>query len=551
MDSDYIIMHPNDFGTYSSIQFEPFSIVNAVYRKDTLGIDRSPLSLALPSLPDDKTIAELIVHKPPVTYYDIIKTSPFEQKRFMEAIEDNVRVFLPQTIDLVYNMYSSICNSYANRIILPETVSMPEEANDKPFIERRVVGVPGNSVTGFYMTGPSGCGKSTSLKEAESFLPNLITHRTKIKNVPFKQIVYISVPCPHKSDFTQLYTDIGKAIDTTLHYPRPVFQNYLTGSKRITLGTLNSRLASLIDTFGIGMIIIDESQDLTFNSQFANSVRQFVNLSNSTKVAIGFVGTRFFDAYYHFDQDTLQTVRRTCKEINAAEYFENYELFRHIVKGICDDYQVFIPRVEASKDEKLVSFLYQLTHGNVGILSQIWRAMNIEFLDRDRDPETRIDVQFAIDVINSRLPHLIEASIVLDPNTEKRLESPFEAKIKAISDRYTKKDSNTFESTIQANNDEEVLITNKVRNLLLDLYKDMLPETKISDAVQQAFLYLKRKGRKVNEKNMKSEALKRIKDPNPVTSDDNQPITAYNISNPHSLDRNRLNGESIQSIIAK
>ena len=177
--------------------------------------------------------------------------------------------------------------------------------------------------------------------------------------------------------------------------------------------------------------------------------------------------------------------------------------------------------------------------------------MNIEFLDRDRDPETRIDVQFAIDVINSRLPHLIEASIVLDPNTEKRLESPFEAKIKAISDRYTKKDSNTFESTIQANNDEEVLITNKVRNLLLDLYKDMLPETKISDAVQQAFLYLKRKGRKVNEKNMKSEALKRIKDPNPVTSDDNQPITAYNISNPHSLDRNRLNGESIQSIIAK
>ena len=57
MDSDYIVMHTNEFGTYSSIQFEPFSIVNAVYHKDTLGIDRSPLSLALPSLPDDKTIA--------------------------------------------------------------------------------------------------------------------------------------------------------------------------------------------------------------------------------------------------------------------------------------------------------------------------------------------------------------------------------------------------------------------------------------------------------------------------------------------------------------
>ena len=97
--------------------------------------------------------------------------------------------------------------------------------------------------------------------------------------------------------------------------------------------------------------------------------------------------------------------------------------------------------------------------------------MNIEFLDRDRDPETRIDVQYAIDVINTKLPHLIEASINLDPHTQKRLKTPFEAKIKSISERYTKSTANTFESTIQGSNEEELMTAKKVYNLLLELYK--------------------------------------------------------------------------------
>ena len=160
------------------------------------------------------------------------------------------------------------------------------------------------SASGFTFIGPSGMGKTTNLKNILDLYPQVIAHSEHNAS----QIVWIKIDCPHAGSLKGLCIDVFKEID------RLVGTNYFKrfGSTRNSEDYMLAQVAQLAHTYHLGMLVIDEMQNLVNARRRKDDLLNFlVKMDNIIGVPVIRVGT---NEAYPILQGNFRNARRGTGE---------------------------------------------------------------------------------------------------------------------------------------------------------------------------------------------------------------------------------------------
>lgn len=155
------------------------------------------------------------------------------------------------------------------------------------------------------LIGTSGMGKTRTVARILSFYPQLLEHDRRYMGGPILQIVYLHVECPHDGSVVAL---CRKLLDEIDRLTGNEYQKKFRITDRTTLETLKSTLVHVLAVHYVGIIVIDEIQNLTSSRKTREDLFNFiVSLSNSLNVPLLFVGT---PKIYGFLTSNMRTARR-------------------------------------------------------------------------------------------------------------------------------------------------------------------------------------------------------------------------------------------------
>ncbi len=97
----------------------------------------------------------------------------------------------------------------------------------------------------------------------------------------------MTISCQPNSNFSALYSGIGKATDFALN--TDIYQKQIDRIK--TLAGKMNKVIELIELFAIGTIILDEIQLIDFKTTKESSFEALMVITNETKMAFCAVGT--------------------------------------------------------------------------------------------------------------------------------------------------------------------------------------------------------------------------------------------------------------------
>jgi Cdc6-like AAA superfamily ATPase len=111
---------------------------------------------------------------------------------------------------------------------------------------------------GLTLIGDSGVGKTSMIEQVLGYFPEVIEHDCYYgKKLEFqKQVVWIKVDCPEKSSVRDLCEEILCALDLSL--------DRLKTKPASTIGALVRQLEQAIKSSFLGILVIDEMQNLQF-----------------------------------------------------------------------------------------------------------------------------------------------------------------------------------------------------------------------------------------------------------------------------------------------
>lgn len=174
---------------------------------------------------------------------------------------------------------------------------------EKPF--------PNSRARGLALVGSGGTGKSTTVEKILQSLPQVIIH-VSYKDQVFimKQLVWLKLDCPHKGSLKQLCEKVFEAVDEILG---TTYKKFYAGSTKHTLDTMISGIARVVANHCLGVIVIDEIQDISEarSGGDISMVNFFVHLENAIGVPFAFIGTQDAEPLL---QGQFRQLRRVCEQ---------------------------------------------------------------------------------------------------------------------------------------------------------------------------------------------------------------------------------------------
>ncbi|MCC5450696.1 ATP-binding protein [Rheinheimera sp. UJ51] len=218
---------------------------------------------------------------------------------------------------------------------------------------------------GLTLIGESGVGKTSMLEQVLSYFPNVIEHGS-YKEHPLalrRQVVWIKVDCPSNSSVRDLCEEILAALDLSLDREKT--------KPAGTIGALVRQLEQCIKSSFLGMLVIDEMQNLQFKRTGGeNNLLRFLHrLVNKLGVPLFFVANPPFDL-------TL------LKELKAARRAESgYHHTMSVLAKESDSWKAFIAQlwnyqwtnVYTELTDELNNSLHLLSVGNIDMASRTYR----------------------------------------------------------------------------------------------------------------------------------------------------------------------------------
>ncbi len=214
------------------------------------------------------------------------------------------------------------------------------------------VDVP-TSASGFTLIGPSGMGKTTNLKNILSLYPQVIAH--PVHSV--YQLVWIKVDCPHAGSLKGLCIDVFKEMDRLLG------TNYFKkfGSTRNSEDYMLAQVAQLAHTHHLGMLVIDEMQNLVNARRSKDDLLNFlVKMDNIIGVPVIRVGT---NEAYPILQGNFRNARRGTGEGGVL-----WERMKQEDEDEWGEWQFFVEGM----------WQYQWTAGYTELTDEIYEALYFE-----------------------------------------------------------------------------------------------------------------------------------------------------------------------------
>ena len=234
------------------------------------------------------------------------------------------------------------------------------------------VDVP-TSASGFTFIGPSGMGKTTNLKNILDLYPQVIAHPEHNTY----QIIWIKVDCPHAGSLKGLCIDVFKEIDRLLG--TKYFKKF--GSTRNSEDYMLAQVAQLAHTHHLGMLVIDEMQNLINARRSKDDLLNFlVKMDNIIGVPVIRVGT---NEAYPILQGNFRNARRGTGEGGVLwnrmkqEDEDEWEEWKFFVEGMWK-YQ-WTAEYTVLTDE-IYEALYYETQGIIDLVVKLfkmvqWRAI--------------------------------------------------------------------------------------------------------------------------------------------------------------------------------
>lgn len=391
-------------------------IVQAEYVMDPLEPD-NPMICALPRQREPKEMIST-GNLVPIPYEELIKLPYNMQLEYLAKLRD-LHYVLPMEVMLETAIYYSLRLSYSHRKHLSSEDASVEYTmgNVKYTTNRKLIGFAnGAAFPGFELIGKSGSGKTTGIDKTLSRIPQVIIHFDE-KGQPFLQIVYLVVNCPGNSNYRALLERIGQAIDKALGNTDMCYE-LIFKEKKKTIGQLINDLIKIVENLGIGIIILDEIQNLSRCVGIENSIGNLLQTGNETKMTFGVVGTRYSEEHLLNQIDDFQGRRRLGIHIQADNYCYNEDFFKGMVEWLFQ-YQLFTPRVQP--DEKIIRILYENTSGIIDCLISLFTYVNMEYVIKASlglNPEINEEfIQSVADKYFKEILSLIKKNI-LEPDEE-------------------------------------------------------------------------------------------------------------------------------------
>lgn len=151
----------------------------------------------------------------------------------------------------------------------------------------------GITTSGIHVVGLSGIGKTRSINRILSRYPQIIVH-TKYRDIPHlvKQLVYLKIDCPENGRPRDLAEDALRKMDELLE--TNYYEKYSTGSKKQIPGRARNLMAGFLRVANIhhlGVLIIDEIQNLHGSKEGRVLLNTLVKMSNEFDIPIILIGT--------------------------------------------------------------------------------------------------------------------------------------------------------------------------------------------------------------------------------------------------------------------
>lgn len=347
------------------------SIVEARYVRSAT-IPGNPFIEALPRAWSFKEIWENYNKPVPVpSVEEQMEMDIYSREDNIDLLLDQFRVLLPFHAIVENQFHRALIRSYSKRKVLEDRMIDVKlhVANDEVITHNRLEPKHmSDPVAGFTLLGSGGCGKSTGVNMMLSHYPQTIIHQRDTWQRTY-QIVYLLVQCTANSNFSQLYENIGAAIDRAVGNFDPVYEQLF---RKGGLHEKYTLLRDLVQKFAIGCIILDEIELMDVKSTKESSLEALLTLTNETGVAICVIGT--MDAYKNLFFKA-RTARRMGVSIIASRYCTDRKRFGNIVDrlstcqwGVTDDNAVVY-------DEKLTDALFKASNGVISDLMEIYKLI--------------------------------------------------------------------------------------------------------------------------------------------------------------------------------
>lgn len=273
------------------IDQKPVRIANAAYRSldaeeylntPLHGLRENPFFLAMPPMVKIADYGLLGTNLPP---HDLDMNKFTKEDRILMA--QSIRSANIATLmhyDLYRQIYTMICYGYESRNPLtPKTVKWHYD------IARNHAVAETTSAATFLITGISGTGKTTAINNAMHFFPDVIEHSNFQQQFKQKQIIFLRISIPNNASIRALYKSILLEID------RLIGTDYykLSIQSRVTNDELKTQILSILITYGVGLLIIDELQKLSLAKSGGEDeiLAFFDDLTSKSKVPIITIGT--------------------------------------------------------------------------------------------------------------------------------------------------------------------------------------------------------------------------------------------------------------------
>jgi hypothetical protein len=338
----------------------------AIYHDAILPEHRgNPLIEALPTKSSWEAVMEVFSNYPDYAEDIAEHPNPLVRDEYLNRIEE-LRQPLTDYEACFRAIERAIKKGYSAKNPLSPTTAqyLHYLVDERPEIEPRT-GFFQPKGEGLTLIGESGVGKTSMLEQVLSYFPSVIEHES-YKGHPLnlsKQVVWIKVDCPSNSSVRDLCEEILAALDLSLDREKT--------KPAGTIGSLVRQLEQCIKSSFLGMLVIDEMQNLQFKRTGGeNNLLRFLHrLVNKLGVPLFFVANPPFDL-------TL------VKELKAARRAESgYNHTMSVLAKESDSWKVFIAQlwnyqwtnVYTELTDELNNSLHLLSVGNIDMASRTYR----------------------------------------------------------------------------------------------------------------------------------------------------------------------------------
>lgn len=335
----------------------------------------------MPKMLTGKALDEALLIMP--EYNECIKEKGVPER--LVALQDIYKIYVPSnmTREIYTKMYLSLIRSLQKKQSILAVRQYNE--NSKMIRNKSYESIIGGSDS-FTIIGESGIGKSSAVSRAVNILSEVSV--IEIKNT--KIIPCLQIQAPADSSIKGLLLEILRKVDEILgtrHHENALRSHATTD---MLIGTV-----SQVALNHIGLLIVDEIQNVVNNKNGKSIVGALTQLINNSGVSICMVGTP--ECTIFFEQAFMLARRSLGLNYSAMEYGDGFRNFCRIIlrySYVKEPFEV---------DEAMLLWLYNHTLGNVSVVASfVHDAQEMAILEGTE----RLDIAILTKVFESRMTML-------------------------------------------------------------------------------------------------------------------------------------------------